>query len=447
MKRNVKYIVAGVSILLLYPITGFCQETEKVWTLNSCIQYALEKNIQIQQTQLVSRKKEIAGDQAKSNRYPTLNASVNENLGWNKSVNAGTNKYGNYTGTNNTGIAVSSSVTLFNGFKLRNTIKQAETDFKASQYDTKTNEEAVSLSILNAYLQVLYSREDVMNSQKQIESTEEQLRLAGERLTLGAISQSEYLQVKSQLASEKYTLATAGNQFAIDKVTLMQLMELPVTSKFNLEYPAFGDSVNQHRNPDSESIYITALAIKPQIKSAGLNLQSAQENVTITKAGYLPQLSLTGGISSGYSSELENLAYYYQVGNNISPNVGLTLSIPIYQNNQVSNQVQTAKLDVENATLNMNNTKNVLRKAIEQACVDVVSAEKEYESSREQHTAALESYQVASEKFDQGLLSSVDFLVQKTNLIAAESNVLASKYTLIFSYKTLDFYSGIPLGF
>jgi len=446
IKTKFLFIAAGLYLLIACSAKGFSQTTDKTWSLNDCIRYALEKNIQIQQTQLTSQKKEIAGEQAKTDRYPSVSASVSQNFGWNKTLDVKKNKYGDYSGSNNTGYSVNSSVTLFNGYKLKNTIKQSELEVNASRYDTQTTQENVSLNILNAYLQVLYSEELVKNSQKQIESSEEQLRLAGERLHLGAISQADYLQVKSQLASEKLTLANAQSQLSINKVTLMQLMELPVTSNFQIVHPDFGDSINQRRMPDAESIFRTALAIKPQIKSAELGLQSAQENVAITKAGFLPQLSLNGDLSTGYSSGLDGLGYGYQVGNKINPSVGLSLSIPIYQNKQIRNQVQTANLEVQSATLNMSDTKNELRKSIEQACVDVTSAENEYEASREQYKATFESYQVSSEKFDQGLLSSVDFLIQKTNLIESESSFLQSKYKLIFSYKTLDFYSGIPLG-
>jgi len=446
IKTKFLFIAAGFYLLIACSAKGFSQTTDKTWSLNDCIRYALEKNIQIQQTQLTSQKKEIVGEQAKTDRYPSVNASVSQNFGWDKTLDVEKNKYGDYSRSNSTGYSVNSSVTLFNGYKLKNIIKQSELEVNASRYDTQTTQENVSLNILNAYLQVLYSEELVKNSQKQIDLSEEQLRLAGERLHLGAISQADYLQVKSQLASEKLTLANAQSQLSINKVTLMQLMELPVASGFQIVHPDFGDSINQHRMPDAESIFRTALAIKPQIKSAELGLQSAQENVNITKAGFLPQLSLNGSLSTGYSSGLDGLGYGYQVENKINPSVGLSLSIPIYQNKQIRNQVQTANLEVQSATLNMSDTKNELRKSIEQACVDVTSAENEYEASREQYKATFESYQVSSEKFDQGLLSSVDFLIQKTNLIESESSLLQSKYKLIFSYKTLDFYSGIPLG-
>lgn len=442
--KTITVILCLLSTLGIKETIG--QKPDSAWSLQKCIQYATEQNIQVRKTSLNTEINLVNEQQSIESRFPSVSGSVSQNFWWSKPL-ALDNTYGSYSGENSTSIGLNSSVLLYGGGRIKNSIKQSELNYKAGQFDTETMKESISLSVMSAYLQILYAEEQVKNSQKQVESTAEQLRLAEERVRLGAISKSDYLQVKSQLATEKQTLANSESLLAIDRVTLMQLMELPVKPDFSIVHPDFGNDLNQNRkSPNADSIFNIAMGIKPQIKSADLNKQSAELNVNIAKASYQPQLTLNGGISTGYTSAT-SLAYDYQVRNKVSPSVGLTLSIPIYQNRQARSKVEIAQIGTQTAELNETDTKNQLRKAIEQACVDVTTAEKKYLASQDEYSAAQESYDVASEKFNQGLLNSVDFLIQKTNLITAESNLLQSKYNLIFSYKTLDFYSGAPLTF
>lgn len=434
-------------ILTPYGIqTIFAQEQKKdsTWSLQKCISYALEHNISVQKLALTSETNKVYAEQAKASKNPSLSASVGQSFSWNRPLNNDL-KYGKYSGYNNTNVEVNSNVTLYNGNKINNTIKQSDLTFQAGEYDTQTQKEGISLNILSAYLQVLYDEEQVKNSQQQIESLSQQLTLAEARMKLGAISKSDYLQVKSELASEKQTLAENEGQLSTDKVSLMQLMEFPVSDVFEIAHPDFTANIIQKRLVDAKSMYDSALVIKPQIKSAELNQKVAEIGVDIAKANQYPILSLSGSIGSGYNNNTP-LSYGYQMGNKISPSIGLTLSIPISQNKEISSKIQTARIQTKQAELTTENTKNALRKSIEQACVDVTSASKKYEASNESYNAALESSQVAAEKYAQSLINSTDYLVQKTNLIKAENQLLQSKYNLIFSYKTLDFYLGRPLA-
>jgi outer membrane protein len=251
--------------------------------------------------------------------------------------------------------------------------------------------------------------------------------------------------VKSQLASEKLNLANAKSQLAIAKVNLEQLMELPVSDNFNIAHPDLQYIVNQNRIPDVKSVYEAALAIKPQIKNTAVNKEIAAINEKIAKAGYFPSLSASASLGTNYSS-LTTDPYFNQINNGITPSMGLSLSIPIYQRKQIKTSVAVAQIGYQDAELNEINTKNELRKSIEQACLDVSSAQVEYEANLENFKATGESAALSNEKFRQGIINSVDYLVSKTNLIVAESQLLQSRFNLIYSYKVLDFYAGIPLS-
>ena len=417
-------------------------QQDSIWTLQKCIEHAFSQNIQIRKSEISNQRFEVYAEQAKASRLPSVNASVSQNFNWSKSTTTGTS---GFTGTNGSNYSVNSGITVYNASRINNQIKQADLEIEGGKYSLETTKESISLSILNAYLQVLYAEEQVKNSQKQIESTTGQLNLAGERLALQSISVSDYAQVKSQLASEKLTLANSESQLSIAKITLMQLMELPVQSNFDISHPDLQAELNQSRIPDVKAVYETALAIKPQVKNAEINKKIASFDEKIAKASYLPVLSASAGMSSTYSS-LGTDAYFSQVNNGLRPVAGLSLSIPIYQKKQVKTSVSIAKLGYQDAELSETDTKNQLRKNIEQACLDVSSAQIKYEASIENYKATQEASALSDEKFKQGIINSVDYMVSKTNLIVAESELLQSKYNLIFSYKTLDFYMGIPLS-
>jgi outer membrane protein len=435
-----RILITGL-YLALASVTLFSQQ-DSVWSLENCIDYALKGNIQVRKSILSNETSALYADQARAQRFPSLGVSVNQNFNWTKSSQPGSS---GLTSSNGSGYSINSGVTLFNYSRIQNLIKQADLQVQSGSYSLQATKESISLNILNAYLQVLYAEELVNNSSKQIESTEAQLELAGERLALKAISQADYAQVKSQLASEKLTLANAESQLAITKVNLMQLMELPVNSDFRISHPDIGENINKNIMPDVAKVFETSLAIKPQIKSAAINKDIAALDESIARSGYYPVLSASAGIGSSYST-LSSGSYFSQVNDAIRPTAGLSLSIPVYQRKQVKTSVAIAKNNYLNAGLSETDTRNQLRKDIEQACQDVVSAQIEFEASRENFLSSKESSALSDEKFAQGMINSVDYMVSKTNLILSESKFLQSKYNLIFSYKILDFYMGVPFS-
>jgi outer membrane protein len=445
MKRG--SIILSLCILLLNSKVAKAQQ-DSIWTLEECIAYALEQNITIRKTGLSNQSLEYQAAQTKAQRFPALSASVNQNFSLNRSSSlddAGNTVYGKgFDAGNNSGFSINSSVTLFNASRLNNEIKQAKLDIIGGKYNLETTQESVSLSILEAFLQILYAREAVKNSEKQIESTTEQVRLAGERLNLRAISKAEYSEYAAELANEKLTLANAKSNLAISKLNLMQLMELPVTDNFEIDLPELVATLNQSRKPDINASYEKALSIKPQIKGAAIEKEIAMLDEKIAKSDYYPSLSAHAGVNTGYSGQSYG-SYFNQLDRGLNPSVSLSLSIPIYQQRSIKTNIATAKINYQTAELDEINTKNALRKNIEQACFDVESAQTEYEASLENYNYTHESFALSEEKFRQGSINSVDFLVSKTKLIEAESGLLQSKFNLIFCYKILDFYMGIPL--
>jgi len=444
MKTTRKKIFLAGLVLMFF---GTGTEAQTItWTLKDCIDYALNRNIDVRKSYLSTQEDELSLEQSKANVLPSLSGSAGKNFNWNKNYNSETSQYGDLDGSNSTSYSLSSGMTLFNGFKLKNEIGQARLNLESGRYYSEAIKESVELNILNAYLQILYARESVNNAQEQIKSTTEQLALADERLTLGIISRADYLQIKSELASEKYTLANAKSTLSIAKVDLMQLIELPVNDQFEIVLPDLSQLLEMKDRLVADEIYREALGFKPQIKQAVLNLESIRLNEKIAKAGVLPQLSLSAGVSTGWSSEIDGYGYFEQLDHAITPSAGVTLSIPIFQNKQGRTSIQKAKIATSDAELDELNTQNELRKNIEQACVDMQTAQAQYEASLEQYELAKESYLVAAEKYELGLLNSVDFLSVKTDLITSESDLVQAKYNFIFSKEIIEFYKGIPIS-
>jgi outer membrane protein len=438
MRTRIAFMTAVCILVAALPVNG----QEKQWSLTDCIGYALEKNISIRKADVSVSVGEISLQQAKDNRLPSLSASLGENLGWQRET--GTGGETTWTGSSRTSASLSSGLTLFDGFQLKNQVRQAGLEYRSLQYSSDQTRESVSLSIMSAYLQVLYAEEQVTNSRNQAEATLEELTLAGERLTLGAIANSDYLQVKTQLASEEATLATALNNLQMAKLNLMQLMEYPVDMTFEIARPDIETIISTVPVADAASVYEDALQVKPEVKMASLNRESAALDLDIAKGGFLPSVSVNAGMSTGFTGAADMGS---QIKNGFSPSVGISASIPIFRNNQNKSAVRRAQYGITTAELDELNTRNQLRKEVEQAVLDTESALLSYQAAVNQYEASLESYNVSEEKYKLGAMNSVDFLIQKTNLTSAESNLLQAKYELVYSHKIIDFYRGVALSF
>ncbi|MHC1731353.1 MAG: TolC family protein [Bacteroidales bacterium] len=438
MRTKRFFTVAATLMIACVAITA----QTKQWSLTDCIGYALEQNIQVRKAGVSVSLGEISLQQAKDNLLPSLSASLGENLGWQQVT--GTGGETSWTGSSRTNASLSSGLTLFDGFQLRNRIRLAGLEYRSLQYSSEQTRESVSLSIMSAYLQVLYSEEQVANARNQAEATREELALAAERLTLGAIANSDYLQVKTQLASEESSLATAVNNLKMAKLNLMQLMEYPVDETFEIARPDIDAIISTVPAAEATAVYAEALAIKPQVKIASLNRESASVDLEIARGGFFPSLSLSAGMSTGFTQAAEMGS---QLKSGFSPSLGLSASIPIFRNNQNKASVSRAKYGITTAELDELNTRNQLRKEVEQAVLDAESALISYQAALNRFDASAETYSVSEEKFKLGAMNSVDFLIQKTNLTAAESNLLQAKYEMVYSHKIIDFYRGVALTF
>ena len=376
--------------------------------------------------------------QSKAELGPNLYFNGNQTLNSTSSYQDNETE-GSWTNSNSTNLSISlsSEITLYNGAKLKNTIAQGKTKFAASESDIQTQKELISLNVLSSYINALLAIENVKNYEAQLKSTEKQLELAEARKSVGIITVSDFLNIKSQYASDKATFTDAKNTLRINLVALMQLMNMPINDSFSIQEPNIDALIRNVSETDASLVYNVALGLQPTIKSALLSLESAQMDIKIAKADALPQLSLGGGIGTGYSTAMENINFGEQFSNKVNPYIGLSLSVPIYQRKKVKTNVEIANIQTQNEELALIDLKNDLRKYIEQACIDAQTASSNYLALQEQYNAESESYQLSDEMFTQGMINSVDFLTSKNNLVTAENKLTQAKYNVLLQKKLL----------
>jgi len=414
------------------------------FTLEDCIEYALEKSTDIDRSQNNVLLQSANLEQSKASRLPNLQLGINQQLTSTGNYNSISGEWDRYSNST-LNASLTSQVTIYNGAKIKNTISQNEINLESAELSIQTEKELISLNLLSFYIDALLAKENLRNSQLQLEATQKQLAYAEVRSVAGVISRSDLLYIKSQLASDKTSNIEAEGNMRIALVSLMQIMNMPIKDSFNIQQPDIENIIRQNSGNNPETVYNVALGLQPNIQTAELNVKSAETGVEIVMAGALPSLMLNGGVGTGYGSNTGNLNFGEQFSNSIDPYVGLSFSIPIYQRKQIKTQVKTAQIQSSNVKLELMDLKNDLRKYIEQACTDAQTAQSNYSALQEQLEAEQESYDVASEMFSQGMVNSVDFLLSKNNLIIAENKFVQAKYRLVLQTKIVEYYLGKPI--
>jgi len=440
-----RLIKISVIIFLIVPIKMSAQQKETPWILEECINYALENNTSIKRSENNTDNSRINLSQSKSNQGANLIASINQNNSYGYNYSNASNSWSGDM-NNNISSSIGSSITLYNGAKLKNAILQNELYLCASENEIETQVDNTLLKIMQDYVNVLLSKKQLETAEKQLEITKKQLELAEEREKIGIISEADLLDMKSQYASNKADIATAKNNFKIKSVFLMQDMNMPIIDNFTIVEPDLEEALKNSKYYSAEEVFQIAVGIKTEIKTAQLELEGSILGVDLAKADYLPKLSMSANIGTGYYSN-STFDFNTQFGRNISPTIGFSVSIPIYQKKTVSNNIAKAKISINNSELNLIDTKNSLRKAIEQAVVDASSAYETYNARTEQLNAENASYNVAEEKFNQGMMSTVDYLIRKNALFNTEIEHNRSQYNLLLQNKIVDYYLGNSILF
>ena len=412
---------------------------EQGWTLDQCIDYAIQNNIQVRQSDIAAQTREVDLNSARSNRLPDLSASASQNWSFGRSLTID-NTYAN-TNTASTSFSIGTGVTLFAGGRISGNIENAKLGLDAAKSDLERIKDDVRVQVAESFIQIVYNQSILEVALNQVAIDSMQVERLTALAAIGKASSAEVSSQKATLAQSRLAVTQAQNNLSMSKLTLTQLLELPTPDGFEIIQPGADDM--EFSMPDSpEEIYAQALDIKPAIKSEEIRLQQANNSIDIAKGSYYPTLSLNAGAGTGYYTSSNRTADNFgsQIKNNFGPQVGLSLNIPIFSRNSNRNSVRTAQLNQMNQEMQLDNVKKQLYKEIQQAYYNAVASKSRYESSQEVQTSAQESFELVQAKYEGGKASITEFNESKNRLVTAQADVIKYRYEYLFNTALLEFY-------
>lgn len=435
MKRLLPILLC--SLLLSGLRNATAQEASKTWTLQECLDYAYQNNIQVRQ----SRNNQLSGiedtKQAKAALFPSLVASTTQSYTNYPSSEVTDNN--SYTGT----YGITAGMTIFEGGKLRTEVKRQKVQ---NQMDALSVEESVNdirIAIVQAYMQCLYAADAVRINRSTAEASKAQRDRAEEMLRTGSISRVDFAQLQSQYSSDEYQIVVAGSTLDNYKLQLKQLLELDIMEEMNPAVPGVKEENVLKALPPKNEVYETALKVMPQIRRGELGVEAAKLEEKSARAGFYPSISLSASIGTGHMSN-NDFESGSQIWNRFNENVGLTLNIPIFSNRKNRTAVNKAKIALNDSYLEWTSLQKELLRNVESAYLDAVSAQAQYLSAREKEKYARESYELTSEQFRVGVKNTVELITAQNEYSAAQQQVLQAKYLTLLSIELLNIYQGLP---
>lgn len=421
------------------------------WDLQSCIDYALQQNITIRKNRINAVSTQIDVKTAKAALFPNLSFSLSQQLK-NSPYNAtssivngsevlSSNSKTSYSGN----YGLNASWTLYNGSKRLTTIKQEKLNNQVAELEVETSENDIQESIAQIYIQILYAAESVKVNENTLQVSIAQRDRGQELLAAGSIAKSDLAQLEAQVSTDRYQLVTAQATLEDYKLQLKQLLELDGENEMNIYLPSLSDENVLALLPSKKEVYLSALALRPEIEASKLNVAASELEINIAKAGYMPTISLSAGIGTNHINS-SDFSFSEQLKNSWSNSIGLSVSVPIFNNRQTKSAVQKAKLQRETSMLSLLDEQKALYKTIESLWLDANSAQQRYAAANEKLKSTSISYELVSEQFNLGMKNTVELLTEKNNLLQAQQEQLQAKYMAILNTQLLKFYQGEELA-
>ena len=432
---------------------------QELWNLENCIIHAKEHNINLKLQKLDADVQANNTKQSKLNLLPSLSGSSNYNFNYGRTLNAN-NTYSDQNSESGS-FSLSSNMTLFNGFQKWNTLKQNELDLKANLQDVEKAKEDLALNITSYFLDILFKKELLQVAHEQLKVTELQIQRTEVLVEAGTLPRGTLMEQKAQAAREDLAVVNAQNSLDIALLDLAQLLDLEDTQAFDIQTPELPVLNATRSMADPESVFINALTFRPEMKAAKYRMESSEKGLTIAKGQRYPSFYMYGSWGSSYSNDYpeygfdtdgvatiirQEMKLNDQLSNRKRKAFGFQLDIPIFNGGTVNRNISNAKINIDRSRLNMENSKNILRKDIQQAHANAKAAMKKFFSSETAVSSTEEAFRYTEEKFNLGLVNSVDYNQEKNNLFKSKSDLLQAKYEYIFRTKILDFYNGIEIS-
>ncbi len=432
---------------IVFIMTGYTVKAQTIpWTLEKCIEYARQNNIQIKSQKITKELSDVDLEQTKAQRFPTLNFSSNFGVSFQNTTTYNDFMEKTDAAAYSDNYGLNTGVTLYSGGKLNKTIKQKQIENSAYSYDIEQSALDIEISVVQAYLQILYANESLEIAKKAVALSQTQVERGLQMYQAGSISKADLAQLQSQNAGDKHQLTQAKNSLSSAKLTLKQLLELELEEEFDVVFTEFDDQQVLKIIPDLYSVYQAALNNLPQMKSSALSVESANMAISVAKASMLPTISASASINTGTISSA-GASYFEQLGNKINENIGLNLSIPIFNNKQIRTNINKAELQSESAQLQDISLKKQLLSTIESLHNDAVSAQSQYVSAKEQLDAAKASFELVNEQFLAGLKNTIELITEQNNYTNALSTLLQSRFQAVSCLMLLELYQYQNMNF
>jgi outer membrane protein len=437
-------IAAFAAAVLQAPSTLSAQSG---WTLQQCMDYAAEHNIQLQKSRISQEDAKEQLLQSKAALFPSLSFSLSQSLGYRPFQQATTMVQNGMATTTNNKVTESGSYglnanwTVWNGGINHKNVKVQELAGELAEVQTEQSLNSIQEQIAQLYVQILYTIEAKKVNEKLAETAQQQLDRARERFKIGDLAKADVAQLEAQVASTKYDVINSQTQIDSYKRQLKALLQLGIEQDFDISYDEIDDSRALEPIPQKENVYAAALNLRPEIRAAQLQSESANLQIDIAKRGYLPTIGINAGVGASHYTADER-SFGEQMKRNLNGSLGLSVSVPIFDNRRNKTSVSRARLSKTNADLDLLDKQTTLGSTIENIWLQATSSQERFRSAQTAVQSQMTNFELINEQFKAGLKNIVDLLQARDNMLQAQQNRLQSKYTTILNTQLLKFYEG-----
>ena len=435
-------------LLILATMISLSMSAQEKWTLRECIDYAMQNSITLKQAHLTKQTATETRKQSQAALFPSLSASSNQSFGYrpwqssgmatvtNGTVNSSVTKT-YYNGT----YGINASWTLWNGNQNHNQVKANKLSEEQAELKIEQSANSIQEQIAQLYVQILYMNEAIGVNRESLDASKKNEERGQEMVNVGKMSKADLAQLSAQRAMEEYNLVEAESNLANYKLQLKQLLEITGEQAFDVAMPTASDQQALASIPSVMNVYEQALTLRPEIKNTELALQASDVQLKIARAGYLPTLSMTGGVGTSTSSNNSN-KWGEQMKTNFDASAGIGISIPIFDQRKARTAVNKAKIQHEQALLDQQDQQKKLYSTIEGFWLDAQTNQEKFRAASATVESEQQSYDLLQEQFNLGLKNIVELLNGKVSLLQAQQSKLQSKYTTILKQQLLKFYQG-----
>ena len=438
------------SLFLFSTVLSLQAQEPAQWDLKSCVEYAIQHNISIQQADVAARLAKLQADLASSNRLPTVNGTTGMGMRFGRSIDPTTNGFSNTQFLYNN-FGLNGGVQLYNAGKLKNNAAATSLSWYASEADKLTIANDISMNVATFYLQILSAIEQSEIAKIQIQQTKEQLTATGKRVEVGLLPELNLLELETQLANDSSNYINAISSVQQSKLNMMALLNLDAAKPFEIVAQPV-DQIKLQNFADLQPDYVFNVASQnmPNVKAATLRVQAAEKSSLAAKAGFYPSLSFGYNLTSNFSNQSKDWANVWngwntQVNNNFGQNLGFQMSIPLFNGNQSKLNYRQSKLNLSNVKLQADNTQLKLKQDIYSAYTNAIVAYNKLNAAQKALVSSEKTYQFATKRYELGLLGTIELLSNQNNYLKAKVNFKTAQYEYVFRIKLLEFYKGEAL--